>query len=105
MGGHFSHLRHDGLLKDLRYVGSHHDGPDVLQLRLVLALVLRQGHQSPVVQVLGDGLWIPKQAEDLGGDLLREAMSRIARFEDGAVEAIGAESFVEVGGPHRLLDI
>ena len=38
--GQRRHLGHDGLLQDLGHVGSDHDGADVLQLRLVLALVL-----------------------------------------------------------------
>ena len=38
--GESSYLGHDGLLQDLGHVGPHHDGVDVLQLRLVLALVL-----------------------------------------------------------------
>ena len=33
------HFRHDGLLKNLRHVGPHHDGPDVLQLRLVQSFI------------------------------------------------------------------
>ena len=41
MGGHCGHLGHDGLLQDLGHVGAHHDGPDVLEIRLVLALILR----------------------------------------------------------------
>jgi len=56
MGGLCSHLGHDGLLQDLGYVRAHHDRPDIFQLRLVLALVLRQGHQPSLVQVLGDFL-------------------------------------------------
>ena len=38
--GQRSHLRHDGLLQDLGYVGPHHDGTDNLQLSLVLAFIL-----------------------------------------------------------------
>ena len=60
--GKCSHLGHDGLLQDLGHVRPHNNGPDVLQLGLVLALVLRQGHQPPLVQVLRDSLRVSKQA-------------------------------------------
>ena len=66
----------------------HHDGSDVLELRLVLALVLGQGHQSPLVQVLGNGCWVVEQAEDLCGDLLGKSMGSIPRLEDGAIKSI-----------------
>ena len=48
------HLRHNSFLEDLGHIGPHHDGPDVLELGLVLALFLGEGHQSPLVEVLGD---------------------------------------------------
>ena len=35
------HLSHDSLLQDLGHMGPHHNGSDILELRLVLALVLR----------------------------------------------------------------
>ena len=38
--GQHSYFRHYGLLQDLGSVRAHHDGSDVLQLGLVLALVL-----------------------------------------------------------------
>ena len=38
--GQRCHLGHDSLLQELGHVGPHHDGADVLQLRLVLALIL-----------------------------------------------------------------
>ena len=83
----------------------HHDGSNVLKLRLVLALVLGQWHQSPLVQVLGDGFWVGEQAKDLGGDILGEPMLCISWLEDGAIEAIWPQPFIEVGGPHGLLHI
>ena len=39
--GESSYLGHDSLLQYLGHVGPHHDRPDVLELRLVLALILR----------------------------------------------------------------
>ena len=38
--GQRSYLRHDSLLQYLGHVGPHHDWADILQLRLVLALIL-----------------------------------------------------------------
>jgi hypothetical protein len=35
-------------------VGPHHDGSDVLQLRLIKSLVLGEWHESPVIKVLWD---------------------------------------------------
>ena len=66
VGGQSSNLRHDGLLQDLGNVGSHHDGPDVLQLGLVLALVLGQRHQSSLIEVPGDSHGVVQEAKDLG---------------------------------------
>ena len=43
-------------------MGPHHDRPDIFEFRLVLALVLGQGHQSTLVQVLGDLLGVAEQA-------------------------------------------
>ena len=34
-------LGHDGFFEDLGHMGPHHDGSDILELRLVLPLVLR----------------------------------------------------------------
>ena len=39
--GQRSYFRHYGLLQDLGHVGPHHDGADVLQLRLVRTYVAR----------------------------------------------------------------
>ena len=47
-------------------MGPHHDGPDVFQLSLVLALVLGQGHQPTLVEVLGYTHGLVEEAEDLG---------------------------------------
>ena len=88
MGGLSSYLGHDGLLHDLGHMRPNHNGPDILQLCLVLALVLRQGHQSPIIQVLGDLLWVAEQAEDLASDHLSEAVVWVAGLEDGAIEPI-----------------
>ena len=86
--GQRRHLGHDGLLQDLGHVGPHHDGADVLELRLVLALVLGQGHQPPLVEVLGDPHGVVEEAEDLGGDLGCQPVRGISGFEEGAIEAI-----------------
>ena len=48
------HLGHDGFLENLGYMGPHHDRPDVLELSLVLSLVLGEGYQPPLVEVLGN---------------------------------------------------
>ena len=60
------HLGHDGLLEDLGHVGPHHDGPDVLELCLVLALVLGEGYQSPLVEILRDAHGVIQEPEDFG---------------------------------------
>ena len=88
MGGCHLYLGHDGLLQDLGHVRPHYNWSDVLELRLVLTLVLGQGHQSPLVQVLGDGCWIVEQAKDLCGYLLGEPMGSIPRLEDGPIKSI-----------------
>ena len=36
---------------------------------------------------------------------MREAMGGISWSEDGAVESVRSESFVEVGGPHGILHV
>ena len=60
VGNYCGDLGHDGLLQDLGHVGAHHDRPDVLKFGLVLALVLRQRHQSPIIQIAWDGLRVFK---------------------------------------------
>ena len=59
------HLGHNSLLEDLGHVGPHHDWPDVLELRLVLALVLGEGYQSPLVEVLRDAHGVVQESKDL----------------------------------------
>ena len=49
-----SHFRHDDLFQNLSHVGPHHDGPDVLQLRLVKSFIFGEWHKSPVIEVLWD---------------------------------------------------
>ena len=41
----------------------------------------------------------------MGGDILGEPMLCISWLEDGAIEAIWPQPFIEVGGPHGLLHI
>ena len=36
-----SYLGHDGFFEDLGHMGPHHDGSDILEIRLVLPLILR----------------------------------------------------------------
>jgi hypothetical protein len=69
---------------------THHDRPDIFELCLVLALVLGQGYQSPLVEVLGDLLGVSEQAKDLASDSLSEAVGWVAGLKDGAIEAIWA---------------
>ena len=74
VGSRHCHFRHNGLFKDLRHVGSHHDGSYVLQLRLIQSLVLGEWHESPVIQVLWNRGWAVEEVKDLGRDVLREAV-------------------------------
>ena len=66
----------------------HHDWSDVLQLRLVHSLVLGKGHESPVIEVLGDRRWVIEEAEDLGSDFLREAVRGVSRSKNSTVKAV-----------------
>ena len=59
------HLGHYSLLENLCHVGPHHDRPDVLELGLVLALVLGEGYQPPLVEVLGNVHGVVKESKDL----------------------------------------
>ena len=60
------HLGHNSFLKNLGDVGPHHDPSDDLELGLVLALVLGEGYQSSLVEVLGDAHGVVQESEDLG---------------------------------------
>ena len=86
-------------------MGSHNNRPDVFQLRLVQSLVLGERHESPVIKVLGNRGWVVKETEDLGRDILREAVGRIPRSEERPVKSIRSESFVKVGGLHCRLHV
>ena len=59
------HLGHNSLLKNLGQVGPHHNRSDVLELGLVLALVLGEGYQPPLVEVLRDVHGVVQESEDL----------------------------------------
>ena len=69
---------------------AHHNRPDIFELCLVLTLVLGQGHQSPLVEVLGDLLGVSEQAKDLASDSLSKAVGWVARLKDGTIEAVWA---------------
>ena len=56
------HLGHNSLLKNLSHVGPHHDRSDILELGLVLALVLGEGYQPPLVEVLGNVHGVVKES-------------------------------------------
>ena len=71
-------------------MGPHHYRPDVLEFRLVLALVLGQGHQPSLVEVLRHPHGVFEEPEDLGGDLGCESVRGIPGSKNGAVEAIRA---------------
>ena len=68
----------------------YHDWSDVLELCLVYPLVLGEGHQSALIQVLGDAPRVIQEAKELVGDLLGEAMGRVPRLEDCSIEAVGS---------------
>ncbi len=85
VGGQGSHLCDDCLLEDLGDNWS-----DVLELCLVYPLVLGEGYQSALIQVLGDAPGVVQKAKELVGDLLGEAMGRVPRFEDGPIKAVRA---------------
>ena len=44
VGGLCYHLGNDGILHNLGYMRTHHNGPDILKLCLIITLVLGQGH-------------------------------------------------------------
>ena len=67
-----SHLRHNGLLEDLRHVRPHHDRPDVFEFRLVHPFVPRLWHQSAFIQLLWYRHGAVEQAGNFGSDLLGE---------------------------------
>ena len=90
MGGQGSHLGHDGLLEDFGDVRPHHNWSDVFEFRLVYSLVLGEGYQSALIQVLGDAQRVVQEAKELAGDLLGEAMGGVPRFEDSPIKAIRA---------------
>ncbi len=88
VGGQSSHLGHDGLLEDFGDVRPHHNWSDVLEFRLVYSLVLGEGYQSALIQVLGDALGVVQEAKELAGDLLGEAMRGVPRLEDCSIKAV-----------------
>jgi hypothetical protein len=69
-------------------VRPHHNWSDVLELCLIYPLVLGEGYQSALIQVLGDALGVVQKAKELAGDLLGEAMGRVPRLEDCSIEAV-----------------
>ena len=88
VGGQGSHLGHDGLLEDLGDVRPHHNWSDVLEFRLVYSLVLGEGYQSALIQVLGDAPRVVQEAKELVGDLLGDTMGGVPRLEDCSIEAV-----------------
>ena len=90
MRGQGSHLGHDGLLEDFGDVQPHHNWSDVLEFRLVYSLVLGEGYQSTLIEVLGYSHGVVQKAKEQGGDFLSETMGRVPRSEDGPIEAVRA---------------
>ena len=95
------HLRQDGLLHDLGDVLAHHDGTNFIKSHRSLSRRLLKRHHSPDLQICRDCFGI-ERVHDLVRYLVPQGL---VRLQDVAVEAVRAQSLVEVSRLDSISDV
>ncbi len=101
MWGPVLHLRQNGLLHDLGDVRAHHDGANLIKSHRSLSRRLLKKHHSPDLQISRDEFGV-ERVHDLVRYLVPQGLIRL---QDVAIEAVGAQSLVEVARLDSIGDV